>query len=159
LGAVAMILPFPLAAFIGIRSWLRLRKSEAEAAAAPPPPPPEPVPGVPAQPPREPMRPADPLLVVAFAGLWIVISFFPVSHLPVPLPAVRAWRCWYCPVIGTSLILGVLFGYLADRAMKAGALRDRAIRVLAGAVVVFFLFQGIQARRHANDYADDLTFW
>jgi hypothetical protein len=157
LGAIAMITPFPLAAFIGIRSWLRLRKSEAEAAAAPPPPPPEDVPGVPRQQPApDKDRPADPLLVVAFASLWVVISFFPVSNVPVLLPTVRAERFWYFPVIGTSLLLGVLFGWLLERATKAG---PKAIHILVGGTVLFFLFQGFSARRHANDYADDLTFW
>ena len=28
-----------------------------------------------------------------------------------------------------------------------------------GVVTAFFLFQGIAARRHANDYTDDLVFW
>jgi hypothetical protein len=156
LGGLAMVLPFPIAAWLGIRSWLRLRKDAALASEHPAPTEgalaseAAPVAGGAAR------RP-DPSLLVAFGILWVVLSYFPVSNIPVLLPTVRAERFWYFPVIGTSLLLAVLFGWLADRVR----LGDRPMmrRVLVIGTVAFFLFQGIAARRHANDYSDDLAFW
>ncbi|HVH44270.1 MAG TPA: tetratricopeptide repeat protein, partial [Labilithrix sp.] len=144
LGALAMIVPFPLAAYLGIRSWWRLRKN----------PPTEKLVSE-AQGPRP-----DPSLIVAFAMLWVVISFFPVSNIPVLLPTIRAERFWYFPVIGTSLLVAVLFGWLVDRVRDAEQ-RSNAVarRVLIGGTVAFFLFQCFAARKHAIDYNDDLSFW
>ncbi len=136
LGAIAFVAPFPIAAWLGIRSWLRRRNLTPEAARAFAP---------------------DPTLVVAFAGLWVVLSFFPVSNIPVLLPTVRAERFWYFPVIGTSLLLGVLFGWIADRVGRAPDVLAR--RALVAGVLAFFLFQAFAARKHANDYSDDLSFW
>jgi hypothetical protein len=146
LGGILMVLPFPLALWLGVRAYSRWKRLPPEPPAEPPvlaegvPPPPEP--------PSE--RKPDPSLVVAFGGLWAMISYFPVSNIPVLLPTVRAERFWYFPVIGTSLMLAVLFGYLVERI-------DR--RFLVGGFAAFFLFQGFAARRHANDYTDDLSFW
>lgn len=150
LGALAVVFPFPYAIFVGVRSWLRRRKLPPP----PPLPPVEDVPGVPAYRPRyaEPRPEGAP--VVAFGLLWAVISYFPVSNIPVLLPTVRAERFWYFPVIGTSLALAVLFGWLVDRATTV-----RRRQWLLGGTMAFFLFQGIAARRHANDYNDDLSFW
>jgi hypothetical protein len=164
LGGLAMVLPFPLAAFIGIRSYLRLRKAPP----IPEPPPPEYVPGVPLQV-RPPAHTPDSSLLVVFAMLWVVLAYFPVSNIPVLLPTVRAERFWYFPVIGTSLLLGVLFGWLVDRVrslsenVPGGSEPSAAGRLVRRASVVgtvaFFLFQGFAARNHANDYSDDLAFW
>jgi hypothetical protein len=153
LGAFWMLLPFPLAAYFGIRSWIRLRKSEAVAGRAEPEPELVLVAGLPS---LAPEKPADPTLVIAFASLWVVISFFPVSNIPILLPTVRAERFWYFPVIGTSLLLGVAFGWLVDRAKRTG---PRAVELLTGFTIAFFVIQGMAARSHANDYADDLSFW
>jgi hypothetical protein len=131
LGALTMIAPFPLAAYLGIRAYLRERTTGHDLDRKP-----------------------DPSLVIAFGVLWIVISFFPVSNVPVLLPTVRAERFWYFPAIGTSLILGVFFGWISERTKTL-----RAQQVLLVATVAFFAFQGIAARRHANDYSDDLSFW
>jgi hypothetical protein len=153
LGALTMVLPFPLAAWLGIRSYRRLEKE-------PPlvlPPAPEPVPGVPPQEPAVPERPADPTLVIGFASLWVVLSYFPVSNIPVLLPTVRAERFWYFPVIGTSLLLGVLFGWLVERVRRSTS--PQAMPAFTLATVLFFVFQSIAARAHANDYSDDLAFW
>jgi protein O-mannosyl-transferase len=158
LGALAMVLPFPLAAWLGIRSWLRLRtESKAtpaldtiasgdDSASR------GPVAGV-----MTVRRLPDPSLVVAFSALWVVLSFFPVSNIPVLLPTVRAERFWYFPVIATSLLGAVLFGWLADRVRANGS--GHARRALVVGTVAFFLFQAVAARRHANDYTDDLSFW
>ena len=150
LGAIAMVFPFPFALWAGVRSWLR-RRREAPPIVIPA----EEIPGLP---PQEPVivaaRPPDMMLVVAFGLLWAMISFFPVSNIPVLLPTVRAERFWYFPVIGTSLVLAVFFGWLSDRATT---LTRR--RWLTGSVVAFFLFQAFSARKHANDYSDDLAFW
>lgn len=170
LGALAMVLPFPLAAWLGIRSWLRLRKRRREASLmqrggglAP---------AQVGQPelvhasegagagaaaiPKSNGLP-DPSLVVAFGALWVVLSFFPVSNVPVLLPTVRAERFWYFPVIGTSLLLAVLFGWVVDRVRARGT--RVAQRALVIGTIAFFLFQAFAARSHANDYTDDLSFW
>jgi len=190
LGAIAMIVPFPLAAWLGIRSWLRWRKrrvvptmSEGPLGASSSEPPPagaasQELVGSPSP------LPTDPSLIVAFAGLWVVLSFFPVSNIPVLLPTVRAERFWYFPVIGTSLLVGVLFGWLVDRVRvlrygptpkydfelnEFGELVPKALeprragviarRLLVAGVTLFFVVQAIAARNHANDYTDDLAFW
>lgn len=174
LGALALVLPFPFAAWVGIRSWRRLKRDAAQKSAgllasseAPAMPA---AAGVdageepyPASVPREvvpelsrPPRHPELALLVAFGMLWVVLSFFPVSNIPVLLPTVRAERFWYFPVIGTSLILGALFAWLADRVRTRDAFSRRAL--IAG-TIAFFLFQGFAARRHANDYTDDLSFW
>lgn len=91
---------------------------------------------------------------IAVALLWVAISYFPVSNIPILLPTVRAERFWYFPVIGTSLLLGVGWSALYRH------YRETASRwVTIVLVVVFFLFQSFAARWHANDYTDDLTFW
>lgn len=149
LGGLAMVLPFPFALWAGIRAWLRRRTEPSPVVFLA-----EEFPGLP---PREPVvvaRPPDVMLIVAFGLLWAMISYFPVSNIPVLLPTVRAERFWYFPVIGTSLVLAVFFGWLSDRATTLARRRW-----LTGFVIAFFLFQGFSARRHANDYSDDLAFW
>ena len=94
--------------------------------------------------------------ILAFSALWIVGSFFPVSNIPVLLPTVRAERFWYFPVIGSSMLLGVVFGRLYEHAKASGR---SAIRRWYAGCFVFFGFQCVAARLHANDYTDDLTFW
>ena len=102
-----------------------------------------------------PWRHAAPALV-ALGLVWMVVSYFPHSNIPVVLPTVRAERFWYFPAFGSSLVLAVVLAYLAER------LRDRVVLgvPIAGFVVAVFLcFQSMQAYRHAMDYRDDLTFW
>jgi hypothetical protein len=94
--------------------------------------------------------------IVAFSAVWIVGSFFPVSNIPVLLPTVRAERFWYFPVIGSSLLLGVVFGRLFERARASSTWATR--RALF-AMTLFFSVQWVAARLHANDYTDDLAFW
>ncbi len=94
--------------------------------------------------------------IVAFSAVWIVGSFFPVSNIPVLLPTVRAERFWYFPVIGSSLLLGVLFGRLVERARASGTW---AMRRALFMMTLFFGVQWVAARLHANDYTDDLAFW
>jgi hypothetical protein len=90
-----------------------------------------------------------PSLVIAVALTWIAISYFPVSNIPVVLPTVRAERFWYFPAIGTSVVLALVFDRLIRQKRLLGA----------SCLSAFLLFQGICARKHANDYADDLAFW
>ena len=109
-----------------------------------------PVLGLPAKPPRR--NPLKPL--IGFAMMWIVVSYIPVSNIPVVLPTVRAERFWYFPAIGSAILLGILFAKLLRAA--------RAARVLGpamGLLLVFLGFQCTQARRHALDYKNDLVFW
>lgn len=199
-GLVLLLLPFPLAIWLGIRAYRRFVRERPLIAL---PPDQEPLP--------------DPTPIVAFGALWAVVSYFPVSNVPVLLPTVRAERFWYFPIIGTSLMLAVLFGWLIDRTRDdAVAPRSEFTRIgrgillaavglfvawqvvlvrrqwldylLFGAALAvaatiayftvrithtasrtryfvllatfgFFLYQGAAARRHANDYTDDLSFW
>ena len=72
--------------------------------------------------------------VVAFALVWVVVSYFPVSNIPVVLPTVRAERFWYFPAIGTAIVLGFAFSRLL-----------RATKNAAWPVVVAFFLSVIPA--------------
>jgi hypothetical protein len=96
----------------------------------------------------------DLLPILGVALMWTVISYFPVSNIPVLLPTVRAERFWYFPAIGTSLLLGIGFRALLAKAGRADALGAAVALILA-----FFGLQCFAARRHAMDYTDDLAFW
>jgi hypothetical protein len=90
------------------------------------------------------------LALIGFAWAWVVVSYFPVSNIPVLLPTVRAERFWYFPLVGTSLLL----------ALWAVTLLSVVPRRIS--LVLLGIYLGIQcgaARRHAFDYTDDLVFW
>jgi hypothetical protein len=151
LGGLLMILPGPLAAWLGVRSYRKWRRERGMTSLV----------NLGDGPYRETSHaiPNEQVIdlwpVVAAACLWITVSYFPVSNIPVLLPTVRAERFWYFPVIGSSLLLGIAFSAVIRR-FKEGSL----VRVgVVGAVLLFFAIQGICARRHANDYTDDLAFW
>jgi hypothetical protein len=156
LGGLLMLLPFPLAMWLGIRAFRRWKRETP-----PPAPPPAPPPfldddfdlPVVREVPRA--RVIDAWPIVAAACLWIAVSYFPVSNIPVLLPTVRAERFWYFPAIGSSLLFALAFSALARR-FKVGSLVRQGVIAL---IVVFYVVQGICARCHANDYTDDLTFW
>jgi hypothetical protein len=143
IGAAAMVLPLLVAPVIGVASWIRWRR----------------------RPTRQlslfdgsyrlPAEPVDVSPVVAVSLLWIVVSYFPVSNIPVVLPTVRAERFWYFPAIGSATVLALLFTRILTWAQPRGPLR----LVVVGAFALFFGFQCFAARRHALDYANDLTFW
>jgi hypothetical protein len=144
-GALAMILPFPAALWFGIRSWLRSRKKDQ---------------GVEVGGPYRgttltAARAVDLAPLACAACLWVVFFYFPVSNIPVLLPTVRAERFWYFPAVGTSILIGLTLDMLFEET------RIRALykRFAVGFVLFFFLFQAFSARRHANDYTDDLAFW
>ncbi|HKY37352.1 MAG TPA: tetratricopeptide repeat protein [Polyangiaceae bacterium] len=88
--------------------------------------------------------------LLATGLLWFPIAYFPHSNIAVLLPTVRAERFWYLPVVGTSLVLGLLARRL---------LSSRSRRLGAALVGAFFGVQAFQARSHALDYMDDLSFW
>ena len=91
-----------------------------------------------------------PAALLATGLLWFPLAYFPHSNIAVLLPTVRAERFWYLPAVGTSLVLGLL-------AVKIlGGRRERLGAMLLGA---FFGVQAFQARSHALDYMDDLSFW
>lgn len=92
--------------------------------------------------------------IAAVALMWIVVSYFPVSNIPIVLPTVRAERFWYFPAIGTSFLLAFFFVWL----LRKTRAKNRAWLGIA-IVVGFFLWQSVAARAHANDYTDDLVFW
>jgi hypothetical protein len=131
LGAVLAVVPIVSSLALGALGWFSWRER-----------------------PTSPAQPIDQRPVVAAALMWVVISYFPVSNIPVLLPTVRAERFWYFPAIGTSFLLALFFRALFGWASQA--------RVLGAAVFAFLLFLGFQcfaARRHAIDYTDDLSFW
>jgi hypothetical protein len=134
LGALLMILPAPVVAWVGVRSFRQWKRERLEGVVR---------------------HVVDLWPVAAASWLWIAVSYFPVSNIPVLLPTVRAERFWYFPAIGSSLLLGIAFGAILDR-FKHGSLARIGV---VGLIVGFFVVQGVAARRHANDYRDDLTFW
>lgn len=95
-----------------------------------------------------------PLMVVAIGLVWLVVSYFPHSNIPVVLPTVRAERLWYFPVIGTTMVIAAVLTLVVD------AFGRRGWRLAAVLVPTLFLgFQGARAYIHATDYRDDLVFW
>lgn len=91
-----------------------------------------------------------PLALLATGLLWFPVAYFPHSNIAVLLPTVRAERFWYLPAVGTSLVLALG----AARLLRSP--RERVAALLLGA---FFGVQAFQARSHALDYMDDLSFW
>jgi len=90
--------------------------------------------------------------LVALSLVWIVVSYFPHSNIPVLLPTVRAERFWYFPALGSSVLLAAYFAAFAST--------GRNTRIFGAALfALFFVFQCVKARLHALDYTDDLTFW
>jgi hypothetical protein len=146
LGAAAMVLPLVAAPVIGLVSWLRTRRQRAP---------------MPAQGPFRSATESVPAVarvmlgpLIAFAMVWIVVSYFPVSNIPVKLPTVRAERFWYFPAIGSSILLALAFRWLFATAAR--------LKAMPGAIALLVLFAGFQcfaARWHAFDYKNDLAFW
>ena len=133
LGGVAMILPLLVAPFVVLGSWLRRVRRRVS------------------YPWLEDMAPSL-APAVAFALVWISVSYFPVSNIPVVLPTVRAERFWYFPAIGSSIVVAIVATALLSRPRRA---RPAFVAVFA----LFLGFQCVQARRHAFDYTNDLVFW
>jgi hypothetical protein len=132
-GAFFMAVP-PLASlWLGLRGWLGWRKRGRDRVES-----------------DVDLRP-----VIGVALMWVVVSYFPVSNIPVLLPTVRAERFWYFPAIGTSLLLAIAFRALVDWGRRGKAVGA----AVTTALVLFFAFQCFAARRHAIDYTDDLAFW
>jgi hypothetical protein len=151
IGGLFMLLPVPVAAWLGVSSWLRAKRERASEDTK-----------LPAGPYRDGVLRAPPIPtidvrpLVAVGLLWMFVSYFPVSNIPVLLPTVRAERFWYFPAIGTCMLVALSLKALLDE----GRSRGKVFRWAAvGFVVLFFLFQSVCARKHANDYTDDLVFW
>ena len=139
-GAIAMVLPFPAAIWFGVRAWLRTRRDDSIEVGGPY---------------RSAVVARDLAPLVCALCLWVVFFYFPVSNIPVLLPTVRAERFWYFPAIATSILLGMTL----DTLFEETKIRVLYRRFAFGFVIFFFVFQSVAARRHANDYTDDLTFW
>jgi protein O-mannosyl-transferase len=150
LGAAAMVLPLLACPVLGFTAWLRERgrKASLEASAL----------EVPAGTSDLAVEPrahvVDVMPIVAFAMVWIVVSYIPVSNIPVVLPTVRAERFWYFPAIGSAILLSLVFAKIL-RAPR----RPEWFAVSVASLVLFMLFQCVAARRHAFDYTNDLVFW
>jgi hypothetical protein len=146
LGAAALVLPFLACPVIGFAAWLRARRRDAlsaESSAS----------GASSGSSLSSVF-LDVSPIVAFAMVWIVVSYIPVSNIPVVLPTVRAERFWYFPAIGSAILLSLLFARLL-RAPR----RTPAFAASIGALSLFMAFQCVAARRHAFDYTNDLVFW
>jgi tetratricopeptide (TPR) repeat protein len=91
--------------------------------------------------------------LVLLGLLWVPVAYFPHSNIPTLLPTVRAERFWVIPAMGAAFVLGALL-YRIVR-MQPGRWRSMLLSV-AG---LGLAFQAVQARRHAIDYTDDLSFW
>lgn len=102
-----------------------------------------------------PWRHAAPALL-ALGMVWMVVSYFPHSNIPAVLPTVRAERFWYFPVIGTSLILGVLLAWLAQKLRRVEVWR---MPLSVAIPAIFLSLQAYHAYAHSMDYEDDLAFW
>ena len=132
LGASLMVIPILTSFILGIIGWVRARARAAVGL----------------------LPEVDTRLVIGVAMMWVVVSYFPVSNIPVVLPTVRAERFWYFPSIGTSVILGLVFTKLIQWR------RDMVGRATIIALIAcYFALQCFSARKHANDYTDDLSFW
>ncbi|MGH7269375.1 MAG: tetratricopeptide repeat protein [Polyangiaceae bacterium] len=140
-GGLALVLPIIAMPIVGTMAWVRARRAGARDGIDP---------GVGSW--RRPAAELSPVL--AFALFWAVVSYIPVSNIPVLLPTVRAERFWYFPAIGTATALAIL----AAKALRA-ARPGRARHLVVAAITLFFAFQCFAARRHAFDYTNDLTFW
>ncbi len=95
------------------------------------------------------------LLLAAIGLVWMVVSYFPHSNIPVILPTVRAERFWYFPALGTAPVIAVAFVAAHDLLKK----RPRHLWTVPAIFAAFFGFQCVQAYRHAMDYRNDLVFW
>ncbi len=146
LGAVCMVGPIVIAPILGVLGWLKWRRAPVDSAG---------------------VRALDLRPLAGLGMMWIVVSYIPVSNIPVVLPTVRAERFWYFPAIGSALILAIVVTRLVERA-QAWARSESGRRTfsvsdatyaVAAVVFVYLGFQTVCARRHANDYTDDLVFW
>ena len=135
-GAAAMVLPLLAWPFMALASFYRARRPDRENT------------------PDSTTLRLDLLPVVAFAMVWIVVSYIPVSNIPVVLPTVRAERFWYFPAVGSALLLAIAFAKIVRRPHQAGY-RPAGVALLG----LFLAFQCLAARRHAFDYTNDLVFW
>jgi hypothetical protein len=109
-------------------------------------------------------RTVDVRPIVGFAMIWVVVSYLPVSNIPVVLPTVRAERFWYFPAFGSALLIAMAFakllrvGHISGRNATGGAF-GRSHPLAIALVASFVGFQCIKARLHALDYKNDLVFW
>lgn len=154
LGFLAFVLPFPIALWTGVRAYLKRKSGASESFAG----------EVGAIANRANYGPLtlnsyvsrfDIGAVCGAALLWIVLSYFPVSNIPVLLPTVRAERFWYFPAVGSSLLFAIGFSSALQR-WPSGSLGRKfvtfGILLLVGVHATF-------ARLHALDYTSDLAFW
>lgn len=141
LGGLAFLVPFPVAAWLGLSAWKTWRV--------------KPLPSEPRDAsPLEKTENVDLRPVIGACIVWMVVSYFPVSNIPALLPTIRAERFWYFPAIGSSLLFAIGFSALLAK-WRTGRERTWAV----GLVISFFALQAVCARRHALDYTNDLTFW
>jgi hypothetical protein len=133
-GAAAMVLPLVACPLLAAWAWLRERRRRLEWPLS--------------------YGAGDVVPIIGVAMAWIVISYLPVSNIPVVLPTVRAERFWYFPAIGSAILLAIAAA-AGLRAMRG----TRGTIVVSAGIVAYLGFQCGAARRHAFDYTNDLVFW
>ena len=95
---------------------------------------------------RDKLKPRDALFL--WAMIFIAWSFFPQSNIPLVIPAIRADRFWYFPMIGVAIVMGLAL---------SSALRRRSLWLLP--LLALLLFQIPRARIHADAWSYDLSLW
>lgn len=101
-------------------------------------------------------------VLLAFTLIWVPVSYFPHSNIPVLLPTVRAERFWYLPVIGLAPLYAWALLYVSRwKLFQTARDRKRQLGRWVGVAMVagFVIFQLQSARMHALDYTNDLVFW
>lgn len=94
------------------------------------------------------------LAIIAVGALWVPLTYFPQSNIPLIMPTVRAERFWYVPILGSSLLIG--WGFM--RLWQHARLRNQ-IKFALAFTLLYFGFQATRGRMHALDYRNDLAFW
>ena len=87
--------------------------------------------------------------------VWIVVSYFPVSNIPVLLPDRPRRALLVLPRDRHEHLARIAWRWLLHRAEKRGRSSTRR----PSSSSPFFVLPMLSARRHANDYTDDLVFW
>ena len=87
--------------------------------------------------------------IIALACMWVIVSYFPVSNIPIVLPTVRAERFWYFPVIGSSMLLALLFASAFEKWKAA-----KKIPVALVGFGLFLVFYAYSWKFHYVGYFD-----
>lgn len=105
--------------------------------------------------------------LVAFCGLWLVITLLPVSHL-LPHPELLADHYLYVPSFGFCLLTGLALTRLANsrgdplsRPAGGRGMPRPYVKVVCGygLIAVLLTLYGVRTVVRNNDWQDELTLW